>query len=252
LEWGTFGKGDGEFDRPRGIAVSKSKNVYVADAQNNRIQKFNSNGEYISEWACSWGAQIAVDNAGNVYVAYSAYIGKYSANGNLLATWGVGQRSLGVAIDSNGYIYISDNKQFKIYKLDSSGNIIKTWGSYGTGHYGLINNKHLAVDSKNNVYVADSGNSRIIKYDSNGSYILEWDVDAPEGLAVDGEDNIIASTSSGRMHVFDSEGNTLLEWGTHGRGDYEYNYPYGIAVDKSGVLYVTDVHNSRVIKYKQK
>ena len=37
-------------DDPNGIAVDSSGNVYVADADNNRIQKFNSNGTFITKW----------------------------------------------------------------------------------------------------------------------------------------------------------------------------------------------------------
>jgi tripartite motif-containing protein 71 len=39
-KWGSQGEGDGQFDRPSGVAVDSSGNVYVADARNHRIQKF--------------------------------------------------------------------------------------------------------------------------------------------------------------------------------------------------------------------
>ena len=64
---------------PTGVAVDSSGNVYVADNGNNRIQKFNSNGKFITKWG-SYGTAdgqfsspigVAVDSSGNVYVADS-------------------------------------------------------------------------------------------------------------------------------------------------------------------------------------
>ena len=49
-KWGSSGIGDGQFERPRGIAIDSSGNVYVADSNNNRIQKFDSNGKFITKW----------------------------------------------------------------------------------------------------------------------------------------------------------------------------------------------------------
>ena len=68
--WGSQGSGDGQFDKPVSIAVDLSGNVYVADTGNSRIQKFNSNGTFITKWGpIPVGIGIAVDSSGNVYVA---------------------------------------------------------------------------------------------------------------------------------------------------------------------------------------
>jgi|SRR5215204_5448201 len=74
--WGRFGTGDGEFDRPRGIAVDSDGNVYVADSGNNRIQKFNSTGVFLDKWGQRGNdagqfikpAHVAVDSNNDIYV----------------------------------------------------------------------------------------------------------------------------------------------------------------------------------------
>ena len=78
----TAGSGPGQFNVPRGVAVDSAGNVYVADGNNNRVQKFTSMGTYISQLGCASGAcssgtgngqfispyGVAIDSSGNLYV----------------------------------------------------------------------------------------------------------------------------------------------------------------------------------------
>ena len=76
-KWGSMGVGDGQFDFPRGVALDYSDNVYVADRQNNRIQKFDSDGTFITKWGSKGAGDgqfdfpdgVALDYSDNVYVA---------------------------------------------------------------------------------------------------------------------------------------------------------------------------------------
>lgn len=91
-KWGYLA--DGQFSNPNGIAVDASGNVYVADSRNERIQKFNSNGTFITKWGSTGSLDgqflspmgISVDASGNVYVAdtYNERIQKFSSNGEFI------------------------------------------------------------------------------------------------------------------------------------------------------------------------
>lgn len=77
LEWGTYGNGDGEFNIPHGIDLDASGNVYVADRENNRIQKFDALGNYITQWQNSTTDQlysVVVDQKENKIFGIDYYI----------------------------------------------------------------------------------------------------------------------------------------------------------------------------------
>jgi len=84
--------------QPSGIAFDRAGYVYVADSQNDRIQKFSADGRFVGKWGSTgtvkgrfqhpWG--IAVDSTGNVYVtdALNSRVQKFSPDGQFLAQWG--------------------------------------------------------------------------------------------------------------------------------------------------------------------
>ena len=84
---------------------------------------------------------------------------------------------LGVAIDKDNNVYVSDYVADRIQKFDNKNYVtenISSWGSAGTGDGQFLGPRNLAIDSSNNVYVSDSVNSRIQKFDSNGTFLTKW------------------------------------------------------------------------------
>jgi DNA-binding beta-propeller fold protein YncE len=92
-EWGSYGRGDGQFRQPSGVASDASGNIYVADRNNHRIQKFDSEGNFVTMWG-SYGRGdgqfyypegLATDSSRNVYVVdtYNNRIQKFDSEGNL-------------------------------------------------------------------------------------------------------------------------------------------------------------------------
>ena len=163
------------------MAVDGSGNVYVADAWNDRIQKFDSDGNFLTKWGTEGDGDgqfmspsgVAVDGSGSVYVAdtNNGRIQKFDSEGNFLTKWGTegsddGQfrGPHGVAVDGSGNVYVADAWNDRIQKFDSEGNFLTKWGTEGSDD-GQFRGPHgVAVDGTGNVYVTDTWNYRIQKF----------------------------------------------------------------------------------------
>ncbi len=157
-EWGSQGAGDGQFDSPTGITVDAQNNVYVADRNNNRIQKFTASGDYLDQWnadgeeADLWGfpSSVAVDNVGNTY-ATSIRIYKFGSDGGLLDIFGDVDEITGsgdIVVASNGSIYAVDLNNVKINRFDSTGTLLDDWGTSGSGQSQFNSPNGIAASSR--------------------------------------------------------------------------------------------------------
>ena len=267
---GNYGSADGtggnaRFYGPQGIAVDSAGTVYVADTVNATIRKITA-GAVVSTLAGAPGTNgsadgtgsaarfygphgIAVDGAGNVYVAdkWNQTIRKITAAGAVSTLAGVpgsygdidgtggGEGTnaarfhcpAGVAVDSATNVYVADYFNHTIRKITPAG-VVSTlaglpgvWGNAdGTNSAArFYEPAGIAVDSRGNVYVVDSGNQTIRKV-------------APVGT------NWVVSTIAGSAGVSGS---------SDGAGSgAEFNYPGGLAVDGAGNLYVADTGNNAI------
>ncbi len=176
-----------QFNMPEGIAVDPSGNIYVADSYNNRIVKFDPNGNLLLMWGSNGSGpgqfyypfDVAADSNGNVYVddSYNNRIQKFDTNGNFLSMWGSYgsgpgqfQEPNGLALDSYGNVYVADTHSNRMQKFDTDGNFLSQWGSYGTGAGQFNFPFGVAADSSGTyVYVADFDNNRIEKFQAYGT-----------------------------------------------------------------------------------
>ena len=212
------GRGDGgpaaraQFDFPSGVAADTAGNVYVADTRNHRVRKIDAagvistlagtaedgdggDGGPATEAQLCFPAGVAVDGAGNVYVAdtWNHRVRKIDTSGIISTFAGSGVRGFGgdggpavqarvaypvaVAADSAGNVYIADSRNHRIRKINPSG-VISTFAGSGVrgfaGDGGLASNARLAqpsgiaTDDRGNVYIADSLNHRIRKVQASG------------------------------------------------------------------------------------
>ena len=123
LQWGSFGTGEGQFSGPHGIEVDAAGDVYVVDTGNHRVQKFTSNGVFLTTW------------------------------GSLGAGHGDFNHPHGVGIGPDGNVYVAETGNNRVQKFTSDGVFITTWGSFGTEDGQFMHTHGLAVDDSGFVYV---------------------------------------------------------------------------------------------------
>ncbi|MGO8703400.1 MAG: SMP-30/gluconolactonase/LRE family protein, partial [Candidatus Brocadiia bacterium] len=274
--WGSPGSGNGLFSYPEGIALDNANNVYVADTFNNRIQKFDSNGNFLTQWGglgdgngqFDFPIGIATD-AANVYVADwdNNRIQKFTTAGAYVTQWG----SLGsgngqfhqpgaVAVDNLDNVYVADSGNSRIQKFTSAGVYVTQWGSLGSGNGQFDTPYGIVADALGNVYVADTQNFRIQKFTSAGAYLTQWGSQgsgngqfaSPYGVAADALGNVyVADTDNDRIQKFTSAGAYLTQWGSYGSANGQFSGPWSIAADVAGNVYVADTDNDRVQVFRQ-
>ncbi len=273
-QWG--GPGDGDLSSPGGIAADSSGRVYVVDTGNNRIQRFDPSGAFVSQWGGLGAgngqfdrpAGLALDQSGSVYVVDSGNnrVQKFDSTGRYVGRWGSqgpgnGQFDFsaasptyfpGITVDGSGFIFVADSGNNRIQRFDSSGKYLGQWGAPGSGNGQIKGPGGIAVDQTGNVFVADTGNDRVQKFTSSGTYLAQWDFPgaSPGGIALDASGNIyVAGQSDNRVQKLDPAGQPAGQWGSPGSGDGAFSGPTGIAVDGSGNVHVTDRGNGRVEKF---
>ncbi len=246
---------------PGPCVVDALGNVYIADYYNYRIRKVNTAG-IITTYAGNGGAGftgdggaataaaidfpwgVAVDAAGNLYIGAQASnrIRKVSPSGIITNFAGTGTPGFsgdggaataaelnipnGLTVDGAGNVYIADVGNSRIRKVTPAG-IISTIAGNGTAGWAgdgfaatsaKINLPYsIAVDAAGNVYIADNGNNVIRKINTSG----------------------IISTYAGNGTVgFSGDGGPATA--------AELNYPYSVAVDSAGHVFIADSYNNRI------
>ena len=268
---GYYGTNDGPygeavFDYPKGVAVDGAGNVYVADSDNDAIRKvtpdgtvstlagsprFDQNGNPIGGSAdgTGSGAQfdfpqgVAVDGAGNVYVADSdnETIRKVTPNGVVTTLAGLAKTAgsadgkgdkarfnfpIGVAVDAAGNVFVADSDNDTIREVTPAGVVTTMAGMAlftgnfdGTGSSGRFSfPTGLAIDSAGNLYVADTDNSTLREI-------------SPAALV---------TTIAGVAVSFGTVDGT----GSEAR----FDIPWAVATGPNGEVYVADTGNSAIRK----
>jgi len=265
-QWETErGVGDGEFKHPAAIDVDRKGNIYIADSGNHRVQKFDPTGKFLIKWGTKGQGEgrffeprrIAIDKSGDVYIL-DRFNGlqKFTPAGEFLARWKMemGQQALGIALDSNSNVYVTNRGLDSVLKLDNTGKVISQWGCTGTGDGRFSEPASIAADPSGHIVVVDVGKGLIERFTAQGQFVSKWgeEMDDPGilGLATDTSGNLyVACEGPDEVQKYDPDGKLIARWGSTGNGDGQFSYAPSIAVDPSGNLYMADFGNCRVQKF---
>lgn len=242
-----------KFNWPMGIAIDTEGTIFVVDSANYVIRKITSAG-VVSTFAGSGiggfadgiasVAQfngidgLAVDTAGNVYVAdtNNHRIRKISAAGVVSTLAGSTQgyangtgtaarfnNPSGVAVDAAGNVFVTDTYNYRIRKITPAGVVSTLAGSgiagfaNGSGTAAQFNKTYgIAVNDTGSIFVADALNHRVRKITASG----------------------VVTTFAGSVYGYANGNGTTAK----------FSYPYGITVDATDNVYVTDAEDNRIRK----
>jgi len=122
------------------------------------------------------------------------------------------------------------------------------WGSTGTAPGQFDSPWGGACDSLGNVYIVDRHNLRVEKFNSRGDFVMSLNGMAlPLFVAV--SNGVVYVADNSWIKEFDSDGNLILQFGSPGSGNGQFSFASGIAVDRSGNMYVADYYLMRVQKF---
>jgi len=246
-----------------GVALDAAGNFYFGDPSNRRVRKVTPAG--IISTVVGTGVQgssgyggpatnaslnrptfVVLDPAGNLYIADTSNqrIRRVDLNGTITTIAGNGMAGfsgdgglasnaslmfpLGMAMDSVGNLYVADANNHRIRRIDLSGVITTVAGNGVEGYSGdlgpatsasLNYPEDVAFDRAGNLFIADSGNNRIRKVDASG---------------------IISTIAGTVLNGFSGDGGPSVE--------AVLNFPWGLATDAAGDVYIADRVNSRIRK----
>ncbi len=239
------------FNSPNHVTVDSFGNLYVTDYHNNKIRKIDSSVNVTTFAGSSLGHQdgapttarfrnpiwSVLDGSNNLYVTdYGDHrVRKLDSGGNVTTFAGGGttgtadgqgttarfDRPAGAVFDSSGNLFVVDNRNHRIRKIDTNRNVTTFAGStqgYADGQGTAAKFNHpigIAIDALDNLYVTDTSNHRIRKI-------------SPDG-------NVTTVAGSGTAG------------GTNGQGAAaSFNNPWGIVIDSAGVFYIGETVGNRI------
>lgn len=260
-QWGSAdgpggANGPARFSFPNGIAVDAQRTIHVADQDNGTLRTITPGGVVrtlagtpgVWGWADGQGAAaqfagpggVAVDAAGNQYVSeFSSHvIRKVTPDGTVTTfagqPWQAGSQDgpasqarfngpNNVLVDRAGNVYVADYLNNEIRRITPDGTVSTLAGSTtpgsadGRGAAARFNGPNsLAMDAAGNLYVTDSNNDTVRR------------------IAPDGQVSTLAG-APGIAGSADGAGATA-----------RFAYPWGLAIDRAGNLYVADSGNNAV------
>lgn len=230
-QWGSQGRGDGQFNTPYDVAVARDGTVFVVDGSNSRIQVFARQSDGTYAYQTQWG-NMGRDDGQFTY-------------------------SYGIAVADDGRVFVADtgNNRIQVFAKRTDGTYAfeSSWGYEGKRDGLLRSPSGVAVARDGRVFVADMGNHciKVFARQSDGTYVYQtqWGSKgkdngqfmSPYGIAVADDGWVfVADTGNYRIQVFapQADGTYVYQtqWGSKGRDDGQFNGLFGDRYGEDAVL----------------
>jgi streptogramin lyase/DNA-directed RNA polymerase subunit RPC12/RpoP len=256
LQFGARGSGPGQFDDARWVAVAPDGNLFTAEFQDGRLQKFDPTGKFLSlinippdDQEYITVSDLVADYAGRLLVARRGHILIFDAASGSQSdaiprsfpdTW---YEALAVDPANNIYALHVAAGELDLIKMDSNGQMIYRLPQITEGlvkKTEISQVRRLAVDGLGNIYLLDESQNQVYLFDPQGGFVDRFGskgdgpglLDRPEDLAVDGQQRIYILDQDG-IEIFDATGVSLK----HIPSEYE-GHAFDIKVDLEGSIYI--------------
>ncbi len=241
--------GEGVFARPHGITIGPDDMVYCTDDLDHTVRKFAPDGTLLM----TLGTSGVPSNTGATSIDFRTI--QHSGPPFYFPT-NVALNSAGEIYVTDGY------GNARVHKFSADGQLLMSWGEPGTGPGQFRVPHGIAIDSHGAVFVADRENSRIQIFDADGEFIDErTDIARPCQVAFDSAGNLFVAelgyrsgmwpgtfppspdATGGRVSIFDPAGMLISQWGggSNPTAPGDFFAPHDICVDSHGDLYVSEV-----------
>jgi len=274
---GGPGEGPGQFNRPSGVAVSRTGDVYVTDKQHYRVQRFGPTGDFRGGFGNFGSAEgefqfphgIAVDVTGAVYVTDLVRndVQKFDSEGNFIwvrdfagAPYNQPLDPLNIAAGLENTVYVTDNSNY-VYRFSSNGQVVSRFGSgpFGSREPGNLDGPDgIGTDPAGNVYVTQESADRVEKFAADGTFLGSFggpgtgdgQFGSSRGITHSPIGDVFLTDGAGhRVQEFTVDGAYVSQFGSRGSTNSQFEFPVAIASDCRGRLYVVDEGNNRVLVF---
>jgi len=264
-----------ELSAPARMAVDTDDNVYVTDAVQRTIVKYDAQGNFVNTIDTDLNPlSIAINNKNKLFVGdkNTGDIYRVNANGTMSLFHSGLSFPASLVFGANNILYAVDSKQKKVLGLDVSGNVVNDFSyssfTFPTGIAFDHQNNHIIVSEHGgvgpDVQTCGGGSmswgttgpiTTIYIFDIDGNYIDEFGCFGTknglfhriQGITIGTCGNIYATDPYlGRVSVFDPAGNYITKFGTHGDGLGEFNLPTDIAFSSDNRAFVASMNKGSI------
>lgn len=276
-EWGTPGEVPGQLLGPMDLAADSYGRVYIADARQGMIQKFDPTGKpllAVADARMKFPSAITLDSGGAIYVCDNSRksLLVFAPDGNRIMEIRPAPRTfekpLDVAVNSHGDIFVNEWYGGQIRRFSPRGRRIGSFGGYddipdpGPGKFRHV--LAMATDSEGFLFIADMMNARIQKFDRDGHHVLDWKLSSAPEQVRDWTDIatyknflvILDSSPPGMLQVWTTKGQFVQNLSLEGRlSDWRKDASPTISIPKltispQGDLFVLDTSTKKVLRFR--
>jgi DNA-binding beta-propeller fold protein YncE len=263
FSFGSSGTMPGEFRSPSSVRIDQFGNLLVADTGNNRIQRLDAAGRFLTEFGAPGtsegsvsGPTDCVENALGIYVVdpVNERVLEFDGDGRFVSVCVSGEslsdqfssfEPTKIAFSQTGYVYVTDEDADALVVFSRFWEPVSVVGGFGAGEGRFRQPGGMAVDSHGGLVVCDTGNDRLQVLSSTGNFERGIPVCGglpgcePADVAV-GPDGLlyVADEGLGRVIVLAQDGSIKCE--VNDVNGERLVHPRSVAVSQKGILYVLD------------